>query len=67
VREGDIYSVMLEIYLRNKEYPSCYSVLEVLRLQKKVLTNYVDQETINEILIAVGKKEHLGLYLKNSN
>jgi len=37
---------MLEIYLKKKDYPSSYSVLEVLRMQKKVLTNYVDQETV---------------------
>lgn len=57
---------MLEIYLKRKDFPSAYSVLEVLRIQKKVLANYVDQETINQILIAVGKKEHLSSYLKNS-
>lgn len=52
VREGDIYSVMLEIYLKKKDYPSSYSVLEVLRMQKKILTNYVDQETvINNIIL----------------
>lgn len=56
---------MLEIYLKRKDYPSCYSVLEVLRLQKKILTNYVEHDVINEILIAVGKKEHLVSYLKN--
>lgn len=38
---------MLEIYLKKKDYPSSYSVLEVLRMQKKVLMNYVDQETVN--------------------
>jgi hypothetical protein len=55
---------MLEVYLKRKDYPSSYSVLEVLRLQKKVLMNYVDQETINEILTSVGKKDHLQMYLK---
>lgn len=50
IREGDIYSIMLEIYVKQKDYPSSYSVLEVLRLQKKVLTNYVDQETVFFIL-----------------
>jgi hypothetical protein len=54
---------MLDIYLLRKDYPSSYSVLEVLRLQKKILTNYVDQDTINQILTAVGKKEHLNTYL----
>lgn len=42
---------MLEIYLKKKDYPSSYSVLEVLRLQKKVLTNYVDQETVKNFLL----------------
>jgi intraflagellar transport protein 140 len=46
IREGDIYSIMLEIYVKQKDYPSSYSVLEVLRMQKKVLTNYIDQETV---------------------
>ena len=54
---------MLEVYLKRKDYPSSYSVLEVLRLQKKILSNYVDQETINQILIAVGKKDHMNSYL----
>ncbi len=54
---------MLEVYLKRKDYPSSYSVLEVLRLQKKVLSNYVDHETINQILIAVGKKEHINNYI----
>jgi hypothetical protein len=66
VREGDIYAVMLEIYLKRKDFPSAYSVLEVLRMQKKILTNYIDQETISQILINVGKKENLANYLKNS-
>ncbi len=37
---------MLEIYVLNKDYPSAYSVLEALRLQKKTITNYIDQETV---------------------
>ena len=68
---------MLEIYLKRKDYPSCYSVLEVLRMQKKVLTNYIDQETvkikffiflnqINTILVNVGKKEYISNYMRNS-
>ena len=56
---------MLNVYMKKRDYPSAYSVLEVLRLQKKILTNYVDQEQINEILIAVGRKEQIGVYLKN--
>ncbi len=56
---------MLEIYLQRKDYPSCYSILEILRLQKKILTNYIDQRIINEILVGVGKRENLHIYLKN--
>lgn len=57
---------MLEIYLKRNDFPSAYSVLEVLRMQKKILTNYIDQETILQILINVGKKENLANYIKNS-
>ncbi len=66
MREGDIYAIMLEIYLKRNDFPSAYSVLEVLRMQKKILTNYIDQETILQILINVGKKENLANYIKNS-
>jgi hypothetical protein len=56
---------MLEIYIKRKDFASSYSVLEVLRLQKKVLSNYIDQKTISDILNAVGKKENLNIYLNS--
>jgi len=37
---------MIEIYMRTKEYSGAYSCLELMKLKKKVLTNYVEQETV---------------------
>lgn len=63
VREVDIYSLMLEVYLRNKNYSACSSVLQVLKSMNLKVTKFVDKETIEIILKSVGKQDLLKDYL----
>ena len=63
VREIDIYTLMLEIYLTNKDYPASFSVLEVLRTMGKKIDKYVDSKTIEVILASVGKSDKLNEYI----
>lgn len=62
MREGDIYAVMIRIYLRKKDYQMAYTMIEGLRVGKKILSHFIDPETINEILTNVNKKEQSALY-----
>ena len=50
---------MVELYVKEKDFDSAYHVLEVMKNRKKVLTNYVDQNLINQICNAVGKSSIL--------
>ena len=62
VREVDIYSLMLDIYIRNKDYSSAFSVLEVLRTSNYKITRFVEVKTIEVILKSVNKLEKLNDY-----
>jgi hypothetical protein len=54
---------MIRLYIRRKDYLLAYSMLEALRAGKKILNNFIDAETINEILVAVNKKEQASMYI----
>ncbi len=53
---------MIRVYIRRKDYLLAYSMLEALRVGKKILTHFIDPETINEILVANNKQEQPSLY-----
>lgn len=67
VKEIDIYTLMLEIYLSNKDYPAAYSVLEVLRTMGKKIDKYVDHNLIEVILKSVNKLDKMDEYISNTS
>lgn len=67
VKEVDIYTLMLEIYLRNKDYDAAYSVLEVLRTMNLKIVKYVEPATIELILKSVGKIDQINVYTSYNN
>lgn len=67
IKEIDIYTLMLEIYLQNKDYPSCFSVFEVLRTSGKKIDRFIDYKTIEIILKSVDKLHMIKEYVTSDN
>ena len=55
---------MIDIYYKNQDFNSAWSALEALRLNKKVLTNYVDLDKIKVIVEKAGKMTNYGKYFQ---